>query len=79
MRNTNIEDSIKDSHDDEHELDISQMVLTLETYVNLNCGLKNHPIKIPMIQNWRPWKISGWKLKFILNHIMKTYHISITI
>ena len=46
MRNTNIEDSIKDSHDDEHELDISQMVLTLETYVNLNCGLKNHPIKV---------------------------------
>lgn len=51
MRTTDIEDSIKDSHDNEHELDISQMVLTLETYVYLNYGLKSHPIKIPMIQN----------------------------
>lgn len=54
LRTTDIEDSIKDSHNDEHELDISQLVLTLETYVYLNCGLKNHPIKIPMIQNQRP-------------------------
>lgn len=51
MKTTDTENSIKDSHDNEHELDISQMVLTLETYVYLNYGLKSHPIKIPMIQN----------------------------
>lgn len=33
LRTTDIEDSIKDSHNDEHELDISQLVLNLETYV----------------------------------------------
>ena len=43
-----IQDRVKD---EQHELNINQRVWFLEVYVYLNYDLKNHPYKIPVVQN----------------------------
>lgn len=47
-RDVSLQDRVKD---EQHGVNISQRVWFLEAYVYLNYDLKNHPYKIPVVQN----------------------------